>query len=364
MAWITSNSYLNETQMQNNADIVIAYYRSVGVNDKTIAGILGNMQAESTLNPILNEVGGSGYGLVQWTPQSVLINHANTLGLSDYTNGDTQLQVIIAETLGTPASVNEWYSTQAFINNYRNSGATQDMVGVTGSQFLSNSMNWEPDKLAILFMTCYERPSTNPNTNHYLKRKQYANEWANYISGVVNFTPRLTDAGIRGNPYWYSKNPFYLSGYGMPNCTCYAYGRFWEISDPNNIYENKPTLSLGDGGDWFSYTQDGYDRGQTPKLGAVACFSKNGGGAGHVAIVEEIKDNLDIVTSNSAWGSTFFYLSNLSASNGYNTDSYTFQGFIYNPYVRINPSPTPTRHRKKTGFNFILFDNKRRNLHG
>lgn len=37
------------------------------------------------------------------------------------------------------------------------------------------------------------------------------------------FTPRLNDNGILNNPKWYSDNPFYQSGFGMPNCTCYSY---------------------------------------------------------------------------------------------------------------------------------------------
>lgn len=49
------------------------------------------------------------------------------------------------------------------------------------------------------------------------------------------FTPRLNDNGILNNFHWYSENPFYQAGYGMPNCTCYAWGRFWEIGDPNGI---------------------------------------------------------------------------------------------------------------------------------
>lgn len=364
MAWISGSGALSQSQMENNANIVIAYYRSIGVNDKTIAGILGNMQAESSINPEREEVGGSGYGLVQWTPQSVLINHASALGYSNYTNGDTQLKVIIAEIKGQ-AGTNEWYSTQAFINNYINSGATNDMVGITGQQFLDNSMNWNPDKLAILFMTCYERPAYNPNINHYELRKQYALNWYEYMGGIsTSFIPRLTSEGISNNPYWYSRNPFYQSGYGLPNCTCYAWGRFWEISDPNNEYINRPNLSLGDGGQWYSYIQDGYERGQTPKLGAVICFSKNGGGAGHVAIVEEIKTNGDIITSNSAYGSTFFYLSTLYASNNYNTSSYTCQGFIYNPFANQNPTPPTPPSLKKHKYKFVLFDNRRKKLYG
>ena len=109
----------NLWKLVDEADIVIAYFRSQGINDNTIAGILGNMQAESSINPEREEVGGQGYGLVQWTPVSVLQNHCATLGLSPYNNGDVQLQVIIAEILNQ-SGVGEWYTSQAFIQNYYN----------------------------------------------------------------------------------------------------------------------------------------------------------------------------------------------------------------------------------------------------
>lgn len=174
--------------MENNADIVINYYRSQGINDKTIAGILGNMQAESSINPEREEVGGQGYGLVQWTPVTVLQNHCSTLGLSPYTDGDVQLQVIIPEILNQ-SGVGEWYTSQAFIQNYYSSGATADMIGITGQQFLDNQMDWLPDKLAVMFMAGYERPSYDPSVNHYNLRMQYALEWFEYMGGIIPPTP-------------------------------------------------------------------------------------------------------------------------------------------------------------------------------
>lgn len=138
------------------------------------------------------------------------------------------------------------------------------------------------------------------------------------------FSPRLTDAGMRGSSYWYSGNPFYQSGYGLPNCTCYAYGRFWEING------QKPTgLSLGNAGTWFGRTT-GFQKGQTPKLGAIICYGYNDGGAGHVAVVEKISGN-SIITSNSGWGSSYFWTEEVYKSNNYVPswcDGYT-QGFIY-----------------------------------
>lgn len=193
MGWISDDRYLNQSEQQNNADIIINYYRSLGINDNTIAGILGNMQAESTLSPVLTERGGGGgYGLVQWTPASVLIQHCLTLGLSPYSSGDVQIQVILAEIRGNPASVREWYTSSGFISNYYNSGASSDMINITGDQFLSNSMNWPADKLAVLFMAGYERPSYDPDINHYTARKQNALNWLSYMGGVIPPTPTPT----------------------------------------------------------------------------------------------------------------------------------------------------------------------------
>lgn len=183
MGWISRSGALNQTEMENNADIVIAYYRSLGLNENTIAGILGNMEAESSINPEREEVGGQGYGLVQWTPITVLQNHCNALGLSPYNNGDIQLQVIIPEILNQ-SGVGEWYTSQAFIQNYYNSGASQDMIGITGQQFLDNTMNWPPEKLAIMFMAGYERPSYDPSINHYDRRMENAKKWYVYMGNT------------------------------------------------------------------------------------------------------------------------------------------------------------------------------------
>lgn len=181
--WISRKGSLNREEMENNANIVIDYYRSRGYEDRTIASLLGNMQAESSINPgRVEDSGGGGYGLVQWTPMTVLIEHAEKLGLSDWDNGSTQLIVIEGEIVGV-SGINEWYTTEAFIKNYYNSGATSDMIGVTGDEFLYNTLNWSPSKLAIMFMSGYERPSYDPNVNHYEKRMQFAEEWYVYMGG-------------------------------------------------------------------------------------------------------------------------------------------------------------------------------------
>lgn len=162
------------------------------------------------------------------------------------------------------------------------------------------------------------------------------------------FVPRLNRNGMVNNPFWYSDNPFYTTGdNGLPNCTCYAWGRFWEEGEP----QTRPNLSLGNAQDWYGNTGDGYERGSTPKLGAILCFSGGGGvGVGHVCVVEQINSDGSIVTSNSAYtrnpdymDSYYFYLETRQPPNYDPSGTYGFQGFIYNPNVTggvVPPEPS------------------------
>lgn len=187
MAWISVNRTLTQSEMENNADIIIPYYRNLGYSDETIASMLGNIQAESSLSPVRTEIEGSGYGLIQWTPVTALQNHCSTLGISPYYSGDVQIEVIDKE-LGT-ASVNEWYTTSAFITPFVPSGATQDMIGVTPQEFKTNSINFSVDKLTILFMAGRLRPSYDPSRNHIETRKAFSRSWYEYITGTPPTPP-------------------------------------------------------------------------------------------------------------------------------------------------------------------------------
>lgn len=140
------------------------------------------------------------------------------------------------------------------------------------------------------------------------------------------FFPRLK-APSYSNKYYYSDlNKYERFGYGMPNCTAYAWGRAYEILG----YE--PDLSLNDADTWWDYNLENhsYSYGQKPKLGAIACWEYSYGG-GHVAVVEEIKDG-EITFSNSSYGGDEFYLSyaDVDDSNaGGNYWTWDFKGYIY-----------------------------------
>lgn len=181
MLWVSKTSLLTSSEMTHNAKLFGDVFSGLGYNINTIAALAGNAQVESTINPGLNEGGGgSGYGLFQWTPKSDLIEACSQLGISPYTDGSIQCRCLDGELFTLR---NQWYTSSAFIRPYYRSGAISDMIGITPEQFKSNSMGWNPDKLAILFMAAYERPSYDPSTNHAEKRKANANYWYEYYTG-------------------------------------------------------------------------------------------------------------------------------------------------------------------------------------
>ena len=62
----TNPSYANAKEIYN-------FFKSRGWTVNAICGLLGNMHWESDgLQPDINEMGGGGYGLVQWTPGTKL----------------------------------------------------------------------------------------------------------------------------------------------------------------------------------------------------------------------------------------------------------------------------------------------------
>ena len=154
------------------------------------------------------------------------------------------------------------------------------------------------------------------------------------IASAASFSPRLS-APSSSNKYYYSNlNVFYRYDYGMPNCTAYAYGR----ASWNNAEQ------------WYGYNKaNGYYKyGQTPKVGAIACWSYSYGG-GHVAVVEKVENGV-ITLSNSAYSGDNFYISTASISDpkvGGNK-GWNFQGYIYLGDFSGSTSTTQATTKKVT----------------
>jgi len=153
------------------------------------------------------------------------------------------------------------------------------------------------------------------------------------------YEPRFIEPTLMNN-YWIHTtrgglNECLLIGKGstLPNCVGYAWGRWYELLG------KRPNLHKGNAENWWLKT-DGYERGEFPKLGAIACWRKglamnSTDGAGHVAVVEDILPNGEIVTSNSNYLGTRFYMRTIKPPFNIGA-SYTFQGFIYLP-VEFSP---------------------------
>ncbi len=148
---------------------------------------------------------------------------------------------------------------------------------------------------------------------------------------AATYTPRTT-APAKDNKYYYSKiNPFYPN-YGLPNCTCYAYGRAYEILGVD------PKLPTGNAGTWYEKDTT-HEKGSTPQLGAIACWKGTSSNYnGHVAVVEAIDGNKISFSESNYGGEIFRYQKNIVPSSyaskaPYN---YTFQGYIY-----IGEAPEP-----------------------
>lgn len=168
--------------------------------------------------------------------------------------------------------------------------------------------------------------------------------------GAVAFKKR-TKAPSKTEKWFYKANPFYLAGYGLPNCTAYAWGRFSELLG------RAAALCRYDAERWYNW-EDGYERGKKPKLGAVIVWAKgkdntSADGAGHVAVVEEIYDDGSFLVSESGWGakSTMW---TLTIGKDCKRSGYSFLGFIYNPAVADSGAVTKKKVKYKAGETYTL----------
>lgn len=130
----------------------------------------------------------------------------------------------------------------------------------------------------------------------------------------------------------YNKYPIQDSSNGdtLPNCTAYAEGRWME-----ELNLTSTPLYLANANLWYGHTQDGYARGQEPKLGAIICWDTDS--MGHVGIVEKIgRDSNGNITAihvsySALHGARFTYRNNIYPPLYKYKNDCTLQGFIYPP---------------------------------
>ena len=159
---------------------------------------------------------------------------------------------------------------------------------------------------------------------------------------MATFKPRTTAPSTTDKNWLHTSaggyNSCILIGGGsvLPNCVGYAWGRARELLGKD------PKLSRANAENWYGHN-DGYERGATPRLGAIACWRRGkagvaSDGAGHVAVVEQINADGSILVSNSDYGGRRFYTQTYKAPNYAIGGTYVFQGFIYLPVKYEQPN--------------------------
>lgn len=153
-------------KQKNNAACIYSYFYFKGWTLQAIAGFCGNVMQESKFNPALIEVGGTGHGLVQWTPPTDLYNVLDVLygTHDDWKDGDKQCSVIYAEyeqfTGAKDYGIEKQWYTELATHGYKMSWDTWA------------KSTEDPGYLALVYQDCYERP----RDFHY-ERADYARKW-------------------------------------------------------------------------------------------------------------------------------------------------------------------------------------------
>ena len=161
-----SSNYLSNDQRSVNAIYIYNYLSNKGWSYNSICATLGNMEAESTLNPGCweshNVGGGPGYGLVQWTP---FTNYTSWVRLGDASEIDNQLDRIIYEL----ENGLQYYPTDSYPETF--------------SEYTKS--NKSIDYLTTAFLKNYERAGVE----RLDERISYANKWYDYLGGVTPTPP-------------------------------------------------------------------------------------------------------------------------------------------------------------------------------
>lgn len=176
MMYYNPPRHLTDEEMTVNAKYIYSFLNTRGWSKNAIAGLLGNMQSESSINPnrwqsdnIGNMSGG--YGLVQWTPATKYIEWALSKGC-DYTSMDSNLLRIIAEV----ETDTQW--------------GANIVLGSPPYSFIEFTQSSEtPYTLALNFLWYYERPASQnqipQDTNVQAQRGSQANHWYSVIGEEV-----------------------------------------------------------------------------------------------------------------------------------------------------------------------------------
>lgn len=163
------NLTLNEVENQ-----VVSFFREKGLDDVHIAAIMGNMYAESEMNPKKIESNGKGHGICQWTGgrwdnlYAYCIRMGGASGVADWTNLNTQLEFFWNEDI---------YNKENWSGSYDVSGGYENPSPPPGTHVSGSKSGFESattvEEATKQFCYGWERAGFPRINNRISKAKEY-----------------------------------------------------------------------------------------------------------------------------------------------------------------------------------------------
>ena len=186
MSWIVKRNtdpggpYLTLSQMQNNATEFATYGASGGWSLVSMAGMLGSIEIESTINPGIEEVGSSnplrGIGLCQWTGSrhTELVDFASQHGYNGWWYGECQMDFLLWEMTYKTFSIYHQQAYDIIPPQFRFTNALQEATCTDPDWTLEMSVAWWTD--------AFEKPGSTWD-HQMATRLPAARYWYSYLGG-------------------------------------------------------------------------------------------------------------------------------------------------------------------------------------
>lgn len=167
-------------EMNHNALVIASLLHAEGWTYNAIAGLLGNMQSESSMNPRAyygySDFSATSFGLVQWDPTSKYQDWADDNGYLPYEDIEYQCERIALE-LST--GLGGQYSNRDYGDWVEYNITRQEFISSTASPYyLAGVFAWNYERSAtVLWGTDAEKEALRQ------QRGNRANSWYEYITG-------------------------------------------------------------------------------------------------------------------------------------------------------------------------------------
>ena len=162
-----ANGSLTADQKKANVIYIGKYLLGKGWSLQAIAGLCGNIESECGFNPGGKEVGGSGYGLIQWTPGSIHSDWCTANGYSDATTMDANLAHIQSEAENNTS----WYKKDSYTESY-----LEFTTSNKSPYYLACVFAWNRERSGVVLWGFHRGESYKrvpPHNNSYCKKVSY-----------------------------------------------------------------------------------------------------------------------------------------------------------------------------------------------